>query len=329
MVPAWWYTVIPLARHLAEVRMAFGTEVDLAPLMRKAIDTRLGVLDLVEVAGSGHYGPAFSCVEILVSLYYDHLQLRPDEPQWPARDRFVMGKGHAVSALYPILADLGYFPTEWLATFCQLGSRLGDHPDMKKVPGLDFSSGSLGHGLSIGTGMALGARVRGHDNRVVVLLGDGELNEGQVWEAAAFAAHQKLGSLLAIVDVNKVSVDGPTKEVLEFEPLEDKWRSFGWHAERVDGHDLGALLRAYAAHDERRSSPGAPPTCLLADTVIGKGVGFIEGLAEWHVGYLAGVDAARARTSIRAMYDLDGNDIDGNDIDGDGIDRDGMEESST
>ncbi len=279
------------------------TPVDLPRLQRKAVETRLAVLDQVEVAGSGHYGPAFSCTEILVALYYGWLRLRPEDPAWPERDRFVMGKGHAVSALYPILADLGYFDRAELATFCRLGSRFGDHPDMKKVPGADFSSGSLGHGLSIGAGMALGARIRGFDSRVAVLLGDGELNEGQVWEAVQLAAARGLANLVAIVDVNRVCVDGATADVLDLEPLDDRWRACGWHVERLDGHDLTALGAALGRVDERRAAPGAPPTVLLADTVVGRGVDFIEGMAEWHVGYFAGVDAERARASIRAMYD--------------------------
>lgn len=276
---------------------------DLDTLQRKAVDTRLAVLDQVEVAGSGHYGPAFSCTEILVSLYYDYLRLRPAEPAWPARDRFIMGKGHAISALYPILADLGYFDRAELATFCRLGSRLGDHPDMKKVPGADFSSGSLGHGLSIGCGMALGARLLGLDSRIVVLLGDGELNEGQIWEAVTFAGHKRLSNVLAIVDVNGVSVDGSTAEVLSMGPLPAKWEAFGWRVESIDGHDMAALRSAYRRFDDRRQQPEAAPTVILADTVPGKGVDFIEGMAEWHVGYLAGVDAERARSSIRGMYD--------------------------
>jgi transketolase len=280
-----------------------ASTVDIGLLQQKAVETRLAVLDQVEVAGSGHYGPAFSCTEILVALYYGYLRLRPDDPQWVERDRFVMGKGHAISALYPVLADLGYFDRADLDTFCRLGSRLGDHPDMKKVRGADFSSGSLGHGLSIGAGMAMGARIRGFDSRVVVLLGDGEQNEGQVWEAVQFAAHQRLGSLMAIVDVNTVSVDGATRDVLDLEPLDDRWRAFGWHVERLDGHDLRALREAYERFDERRAAPDARPTVLLADTVVGRGVDFIEGMAEWHVGYFGGVDAERARSSIRRMFD--------------------------
>lgn len=274
---------------------------ELELLRAKSIEHRLAVLDQVESSGSGHYGPAFSCMEILVSLYHGYLRLRPEEPGWPQRDRFVLGKGHACSALYPILADLGYFDRAALATFCRLGSILGDHPDMKKVPGIDFSSGSLGHGLSVAAGMALGARLRGWDSRVVALLGDGELNEGQVWEAAAHAGARGLSALLAVVDVNRVCVDGGTAEVLDMEPLAAKWQSFGWRVERVDGHDHRALRAAYARYDEERAR-GGRPTALLADTVVGRGVGFIEGLSEWHVGYFAGVDRERAAADISAMF---------------------------
>lgn len=277
--------------------------IDVDALQRRCIDVRLWTLEEVEIAGSGHYGPAFSCVEILASLYYGYLDVRPAEPDWPGRDRFILSKGHACSALYPILSDLGFFDAAHLKTFTRLGSILGDHPDMKKIPGVDFSSGSLGHGLSIGVGMAEGLRYSDQRSRVVVLLGDGELNEGQNWEAAAYAAHRGLADLLAIVDVNGVSVDGTTADVLSFEPLMEKWRAFGWHAERIDGHDLAALRAAYAGYDERRGAPGRPPTVLVADTVAGRGVSFIEGMAEWHVGYLAGVDRERAIADIRAMFD--------------------------
>lgn len=281
-----------------------GRETDhsLAGLERKAIEMRLAVLDEMQVAGSGHIGPAFSCMDILVSLYYGFLRVRPGDPEWPGRDRFVLGKGHAVSALYPILADLGFFPRAELETFTMLGSSLGDHPDMKKVAGVDFSSGSLGHALSIGTGMAEGLRLGGLDSRVVILLGDGELNEGQVWEAAGYASHRRLGSLLAIIDVNKVSVDGLTADLLDYEPIHDRFAAFGWQAERVDGHDFGALRAACDRFDRRRADPDARPTVIVADTVAGKGIGFIEGMAEWHVGYLGGLDRERAERSIRSMF---------------------------
>jgi transketolase len=290
---------------MTEVRVADRDVI--STLQDRSIEMRLANLRLVEVAGSGHYGPSFSCMEIMVSLYYDFLRVRPEQPRWPERDRFVLGKGHACSALYPILADLGFFPESVLDTFTRLGSLLGDHPDMRKIPGIDFSSGSLGHGLSIGTGMADGIRLSGGDGRVVVLLGDGELNEGQVWEAAGYASHRGLSNLMAIVDANKVSVDGFTKDLLSYEPIERRFAAFGWHAERVDGHSHADLLAAYHGFDERRAAdPDGPPTVLVADTVAGKGVDFIEGMAEWHVGYLGGVDRERAVASIRRMFTTEG-----------------------
>jgi transketolase len=242
-------------------------------------------------------------MEILVSLYYGFLNVRGDEPHWPDRDRFILSKGHACSALYPILADLGFFPASELDTFTRLGSLLGDHPDMKKVPGIDFSSGSLGHGLSIGCGMADGIRLSGRSSCVAVLLGDGELNEGQIWEAAGYASHRRLSNLLAIVDVNAVSVDGFTRDLLDYEPIDKRFESFGWRVERLDGHDHAALLAAYTRFRDRSTAGDEhPPTVIVADTVAGKGIPFIEGMAEWHVGYLAGIDRERAVTAISSMF---------------------------
>ncbi|MDQ2738898.1 MAG: transketolase [Actinomycetota bacterium] len=287
---------------MTEAPSVAAHQYSIQELQRKAIDMRLANLEEVEIAGSGHYGPSFSCMDILISLYYGYLRLLPHEPTWPPRDRFVMGKGHAISALYPILADLGFFPHSDLATFTQLGSNLGDHPDMKKVAGADFSSGSLGHALSIGTGMADGLRLSGYDSRVVIMLGDGELNEGQIWEAAGYAAHHRQGNLLAIVDVNRVTVDGFTVDLLDSEPIEARFAAFGWETERVNGHDLAALRAALDRFDARRRDPSARPTAIIADTVAGKGIDFIEGMAEWHVGYLGGIDKERAIKSIHAMF---------------------------
>jgi transketolase len=274
---------------------------DLDRLRERCTFVRRHILDGATTGGSGHLGPALSCVEILVALYYGYLRVDPANPGWHERDRFIMGKGHACAALYPILADLGFFDEAELETFLQLGSRLADHPNMVKNPGVDFSSGSLGHGVAIAAGMAEALRLDGADSRLIVLLGDGELNEGQVWEAAAYAAARKLASVLVIVDRNKVQVDGRTDEIVDFGSLTDKWRSFGWATESVDGHDLAALRAVLGRYDERRAA-GGQPTALIAETVSGRGISFIEGMAEWHVGYLAGEDYERARADIEAMY---------------------------
>jgi transketolase len=273
-------------------------------LRRRCTEVRLAIMDEVEVAGSGHYGSSFSLIEILVSLYYGFLRVRPEEPGWPERDRFILSKGHGVSALYPILVGKGFFDPAHLKTFAQLGSILGDHPDVKKVPGVDFSSGSLGHGLSVGCGMAEAVRLRESGARVVVVMGDGELNEGQVWEAAAYAAHHRLSHLLGIVDRNRIQVDGPTAEILNLEPLAEKWRAFGWQVEEIDGHDLEALLAAYGRFEDRRRTNArhGEPSLIIANTTGGKGVPVIEGQAEWHIGYLEGPDREMAIREIRGMY---------------------------
>ncbi len=277
--------------------------MDLGHLEERATFVRRHIIEGAAAGGSGHLGPAMSCVEIMVALYYDYLKIDPSRPRWAERDRFVMGKGHGCAALYPVLADLDFFSTDELATFSQLGSSLADHPNMNKNPGVDFSSGSLGHGLAIVSGWAEAARLQGYDSRSTVLLGDGELNEGQIWEAAAYAAARRLGSVLAIVDRNQVQVDGRTDEVLAFGSIEDKFASFGWNVETVDGHDLTELRKAFARYDERRADPEAAPTVLVAETVAGKGISFIEGLAEWHVGFLAGADFDRAMNDVNSMYE--------------------------
>ncbi len=276
-------------------------ERDLAALAETCRDVRLAVLRQASIARIGHYGPAFSAVEILVSLYARLLRVDATQPARPDRDRLILSKGHACSALYPILVDLGFFDAAVLDTFTRLGSPLGDHPDMRKVPGIDFSSGSLGHGPSIGIGMVEGMRLQGIDGRVAVVVGDGEQNEGQIWEAAAYAGHRRLRELLVVCDRNGVMVDGRTEDILSVEPMADRWRAFGWEVAEVDGHDLAALAAAYDAFEQRRHSPDAPPTFILARTVSGNGVDFIEGDADWHLGYLAGADEDEAIRQIDAM----------------------------
>ena len=265
-------------------------------LSEKARLSRFETVRQIAVAKSGHYGTAFSCAEIFAVLYYDVLRIDPARPDWPDRDRFVMGKGHAAVGLYPLLADLGYFPTEWLDRYARLGSPLGDHPDMRKIPGVDFSSGSLGHGISVSVGMALAGRLDARDYRVWCLLGDGELNEGQVWEAAMCAAHHRLGNLVAVVDRNLVSVDGRTDEIMDPEPIAGKFAAFGWRTAVVAGHDLGALHVAFGTVPE----PADPqPTVVIAETVTGKGVRFMEGDFGWHLGYLAPDDEAAVVAELR------------------------------
>jgi transketolase len=264
----------------------------------KAKLSRLETIRLISLAGSGHYGSSFSCAEIFAILYYQVMKYDPKRPQWQERDRFVMGKGHAAVGLYPILADVGFFSKEQLDTYTELGSAFGDHPDMNKIPGIDFSSGSLGHGISACVGMALGARLDGIQNRIYCLLGDGEIQEGQVWEAAMSAANFKLGNLVGILDNNKVTVDGVTKDLMNIYPIREKFESFGWNVVDVDGHDVPALLAAFSHLPTPDSDQ---PTLLLCDTVSGKGVSWMEDTFEWHVANLAPEDIEKAIAEIERM----------------------------
>jgi transketolase len=270
-------------------------EALLSTLKEKANFCRTETIRLIAIAKSGHYGSVFSAAEILSVLYYHVLRYDPQRPEWPQRDRFILSKGHAAVGLYPLLADVGFFDPALLDTYTRLGSPFGDHPDMRKIPGVDFSSGSLGHGLSVGVGMALAARVAGHDYRVYALLGDGEMDEGQVWEAAMSASHFELGNLVAIVDRNRVSVDGDTGEVMDVEPVTDKWAAFGWRVLEVDGHDLIALLDCFAGLPDPASGQ---PAVIIAHTKAGKGVSFMEDRFEWHLGNLAAQDRARALAEL-------------------------------
>lgn len=274
--------------------------VDESRLRDKAKMIRLETLRLTDICGSGHYGSAFSIAEILAALYYEFLRVRPDQPDWPDRDRFTMGKGHAAIGLYPVLADLGFFPRAELDNYTRLGSPLGDHPDMRKVRGADFSSGSIGHNLSVSVGMALGLRLKKSPARVVNLMGDGEQTEGQIWEAAIAAGFWRLANLVGVVDINKVGSDGKTARVMDTQPLADKWRACKWRVLECDGHDFPALR---ATLDEALNHPDADgrPTVILADTVAGKGVSFMEGTWQWHLGFLGPKDLARARAEVEAM----------------------------
>ncbi|MBN9158421.1 transketolase [Microbacterium sp.] len=258
---------------------------------------RTETIRLIEIAGTGHYSSVFSCAEIFAALYYAVMRIDPARPDWPDRDRFLMGKGHAAVGLFPVLADLGFFPKELLDGYTRLGSPLGDHPDMTKVPGIDFSSGSIGHALSNGLGMVLGGRFHQRDFFAYVMLGDGEMQEGQVWEAALSAAHHRAGRLVAIVDRNGYQLDGAVDDIIGIEPLADKWRAFGWEVREIDGHDADAV--ASLLLDLRDRPADAAPVCVIAHTRKGKGVAYMETEPGWHLGYLAPDDAQRAIEEIR------------------------------
>jgi transketolase len=268
----------------------------IALIEEKARFSRAETVRLIQIAKVGHFASSFSCAEILATLYYGVMRLRRGEPDWPDRDRFLFGKGHAAAALYPLLADWDFFGKDVLDEYTRLGNPLGDHPDMSRVPGVDFSSGSLGHALSAGLGMTLGGRLAGREFNVFALLGDGELQEGQVWEAAMSAAHHRARRLIAIVDRNEHSLDGKVEDVMGVEPLLDKWRAFGWETHEVDGHDVPALLALLQGivADDARSSPAV----IVAHTVKGKGVSFMESELGWHLGYLAAEDEERALAEI-------------------------------
>jgi transketolase len=263
----------------------------------RAALVRRGTIRLVGIAGSGHYSSVFSCAEILGVLYSGVLRLSED-PDWPDRDRLILSKGHVAVGLYPLLAERGYIAEEVLDSYTRLGNPLGDHPDMRRVAGVDFSSGSLGHGLSIGAGMAAAARLLGREEvRIYVLLGDQELNEGQIWEAAQTASAFGLGNLCAIVDRNGMGLDGTTEETLPVEPIAGRFEAFGWEVEELDGHDVAAVRGAF---DRYRADAPTRPRCLVANTVKGKGISWMEGSRTWHLGYLAPTDAAAAVEELAA-----------------------------
>lgn len=252
-------------------------------LKNKAVDIRKKAIELAGIAGGGHTGGALSMVDILVLLYHYILKIDPKNPEWEERDRFILSKGHGALAFCPVLSSVGFFPEEKMNTFNQLDSPFGMHPDMHKIPGVEMSTGSLGHGLPVAIGVALSGRLDKANWRVYCLLGDGECNEGSVWEAAMSAAHYQLGNLTAIVDRNQFSLDGPTEEVMSLEPFKDKWKAFGWNVVEMDGHNFEEMIDTFKGLPPISSSS---PTVIIAKTVKGKGVSFMEAQAKWHYGGL-------------------------------------------
>ena len=256
----------------------FAEDAQKTVLDERSRDLRRLVVRGLQGGERGHIGPSLSPLEVLRVLYDDVLRHKPGAPDWPERDRCILSKGHGCLALYAILADHGYFAVEELDDFCRRDSILGGHPEANKVPGVEASTGALGHGLSIGVGMALSARIHKRDSRVFVVMGDGEINEGSVWEAALCAGKHGLDNLVAIIDYNKIQSAGPTSEIQDLEPLTDKWTSFGFKTLEVNGHDVGALLDVLSGVPQE---PGRP-TAIIAHTVKGKGFPFAENDPTWH-----------------------------------------------
>ena len=257
--------------------MASNREAALRALRNHALKIRRNVWRALHAAGSGHMGGALSAADLLAALYFHHMKVRPDEPEWPDRDRFVLSKGHANAALGAVLAQAGFIDDAVLDQFYAYESLFGMHPDIK-LAGVEMSTGGLGHGLSVGLGMALGARLQNKDFRTLVMLGDGELQEGSNWEAAMAAAHQKAANLTAILDYNKVQQSGHVSDMLALEPMADKWRAFGWEVREIDGHDMDQVVSALDALPLASDKP----SMIIAHTIKGKGVSFSEDTHLWH-----------------------------------------------
>lgn len=255
-----------------------GSKMTNIELQKKANEVRKGIVTSVHSAKAGHPGGSLSAADIFTYLYFEEMNVDPENPKMGDRDRFVLSKGHTAPGLYAVLANRGYFPVEDLKTLRKIGSYLQGHPDMKHIPGVDMSSGSLGQGISAAVGMALSAKMREKDYRVYTLLGDGEIQEGQVWEAAMFAGHRKLDNLVVIVDNNGLQIDGKIDDVCSPYPIDEKFAAFQFHVINVNAHDFDDLRKAFR---EARETKGVP-TAIIAHSTKGKGVSFMENQASWH-----------------------------------------------
>lgn len=266
---------------------------DVLPLIKaKALWMRRRSFRMVYEAQMGHPGGDFSATDILATLYFGVLRHDPRRPDWPDRDRFVMSKGHASGALYTALSAAGYFPEDWLSTYMANGSRLNGHPNRNYLPGVETNTGPLGHGMPVAAGIAIAGQITGADYRTFVLTGDGELQEGSNWEAAALAGHRKVSHLTLIVDRNRLQQGAGTEETISLDPLEDRLRAFGWDVVIADGHDHAALLAALSA------PPGTRPRAVIANTIKGKGVSFMENQAKWHHGVPNAAQFAQAMEEL-------------------------------
>ncbi|CDF57702.1 transketolase [Thermobrachium celere] len=251
---------------------------DINKLKEIAVEVRKNIIKMLTESQSGHPGGSLSAVEILTSLYFSEMRVDPKNPKWEDRDRFILSKGHAAPVLYAVLAEKGFFDKSELMTLRKIDSNLQGHPSIKNTPGVDMSTGSLGQGLSVANGMALAAKLDNKDYRVYILLGDGELEEGQVWEAAMTAAHYKLDNVTAFVDFNGLQIDGPCTQVMNVTPIAEKFRAFGWNVIEIDGHDYNQIFDAI---DKAKATKGMP-TVIVAKTIKGKGVSFMENQVGWH-----------------------------------------------
>ena len=273
------------------------TAGEVASIEAAAVRIRKDILRMVKAGGAGHVGGAFSCTDIMAALYFSVLRVDPENPKWPERDRLILSAGHKCMALYGSLRQRGFFDESLLDTYGALGSRLPGHPVMQKLPGVEANTGALGHGLSIGGGMAMGLKAQKSASRVFVIMGDGELAEGSSWEAAAAAAHHRLDNLTVFVDRNKLQLSGKTTEIMSYEPLADKWAAFGWSVRTIDGHDIRAVVD---------SAQGAPfvadkPSVVIADTVKAKGLSFGEGLVDFHYWKPKYEEMQRAEAELTAL----------------------------
>ncbi len=253
-------------------------DIDEVTLRAIAREVRKDILKMTSNAQSGHPGGAMSAADIIVTLYYYKMRHDPLNPKWEERDRFVLSKGHVCPALYSVLARTGYFPLEKLTEFRKIDGSLQGHPDMHKTPGIEISTGSLGHGIGAAVGMAMGLKLSGSDSKVYCMIGDGEAQEGSIWEASMAASHYNLNNLVVILDNNNLQIDGPVDEVMSIYPAAEKWRAFGWNVMEINGHDFKEIKEALDKADQSKFKP----TMIIAKTVKGKGVSFMENRAEWH-----------------------------------------------
>ena len=275
---------------MSDKSKAIRQDLSIGELEKMAKRLRRYVITMIATAGSGHPGGSLSATDIVTTLYFKIMRHDPKNPQWPDRDRFILSKGHAAPVLYAALAESGYFPIEELSTLRKLDSRLQGHTDRTLTPGVEMSSGSLGQGLSFGIGVALASRLDGRHYQTYVLLGDGECDEGQIWEAAMFAAHLKVDNLTAIVDKNELQLDGRTCDIMNLQPLADKWCAFNWHVLEINGHDIKQIVQAVKKANKIKGKP----TVIIAHTIKGKGVSFMENNVDFHGKAPTPEEAARA-----------------------------------